>query len=294
MTALGSGRSLGGYARLMRLDRPVGTLLLLWPTLAALWMAAEGPPPPGILAIFVAGTFLARSAGCVANDIADRNFDGRVERTRRRPLPQGEVSLAEALALFALLGGAALGVALPLNALALGMAVAGGAIAVAYPFCKRWIALPQGALGVAFSWGVPMAFAAVRETVPAGAWLLFAASAAWVVAYDTLYAMVDREDDVAIGLKSAAILFGRADRALVAALQIAALGLFAWAGALLGFAHAYYGGLAAMAMLFVYQQRLIRQRRREACFKAFGNNVWAGFALFAGVALEYVGEATLT
>lgn len=270
----------------MRLHRPVGTLLLLWPTLAALWMAAGGLPALGVLAAFVGGTFLARSAGCVVNDIADRRFDGAVERTRDRPLPAGEVSLAAAWILLLALGALCALVAWTLNPLSRALAVGGAAVAVAYPFCKRWTHWPQAALGVAFSWGIPMAFAAVTSTVPADAWLLFAASFLWIVAYDTLYAMVDREDDLHIGVRSTAVLFGRADRAVVAALQVAALGLLVWLGARLAFAWPYHVGLAAVAGLFAYQQWLIRHRDRAACLRAFANNTWVGFALFAGVVVE--------
>ena len=277
----------GPYLRLMRLDRPVGTLLLLWPTLAALWLAAEGWPGFNLLAIFVAGTFLARSAGCVVNDIADRRFDGAVRRTRDRPLPAGEVSLAGAWGLLLALGALCALVAWMLNPLARALAVGGAAVAAAYPFCKRWTHWPQAALGVAFSWGVPMAFAAVTGTVPAEAWLLFAASFLWIIAYDTLYAMVDREDDLRIGVKSTAILFGNADRAVVAALQIATLGLLAWLGARLAFAAPYQAGVTAIAGLFAYQQWLIRRRERAACFRAFGNNAWVGFALFVAVVVEH-------
>lgn len=275
------------YWRLARLDRPVGTLLLLWPTLAALWMAAGGVPPAGVLAAFVAGTLLARSAGCVVNDIADRKVDGHVRRTRLRPLATGEASLREALALAAALAAGAVAVALALRPLVWLLAVAGAAVAAAYPFLKRWTHFPQAALGVAFSWGIPMAFAAVLGEVPATAWLYFAASACWIVAYDTLYAMVDREDDVRVGVKSAAIAFGRGDRAAVGALQLAALGLLAALGAALDLRHAYFAGLAAVAGLFAYQQWLIRSRLPSACFRAFGSNVWVGLALFAGTAVDY-------
>ncbi len=286
-------RQLGGYWRLMRLDRPVGTLLLLWPTLAALWVAAQGVPPLAVLAAFVAGTLLARSAGCVINDIADRRFDGHVERTRRRPLPQGDVSLAGAVTLLASLAALCLGIVLTLNPLTRWLAAAGAALVLLYPFLKRWTHLPQAALGMAFSWGIPMAFAALRDTVPAHAWLLFAASWTWIVAYDTLYAMVDRDDDVKIGIKSTAILLGRMDRAAVGGLQVGTLGLLIGLGILLGFAHAYFVGLAAVAALFGYQQALIRKRRRDACLRAFANNVWVGFALFAGTAVEYASRAAL-
>ena len=287
-------RQLDGCWRLMRLDRPVGTLLLLWPTLAALWIAAQGVPPFGILAAFVAGTLLARSAGCVVNDLADRGFDGHVERTRGRPLPQGDVSVAGAWMLLALLGVLCVGVVHTLNPLARWLAMAGAGVVVLYPFLKRWTHLPQAALGIAFSWGIPMAFAAVRDTVPAVAWLLFAASGVWIVAYDTLYAMVDRDDDVKIGVKSTAVLFGRADRAVVGGLQVGALGLLIWLGVWLGFAHAYFVCLVGIAALFGYQQALIRKRARQGCLRAFGNNVWVGFLLFLGTVFEYASRAALS
>ena len=285
--SLPSAGRLSPYLRLMRLDRPVGTLLLLWPTLAALWMAAEGVPPLGVLAAFVSGTFLARSAGCVINDIADRRFDGHVARTRDRPLPAGEVSRRQALGLLLALAALCLAVAWSLAPLARWLAVGGAAVAAAYPFLKRWTHWPQAALGVAFSAGIPMAFAAVRGAVPADGWLLFAASFVWIVGYDTLYAMVDRDDDQRIGVKSTAILFGRGDRAAVALAQLSAWGLFAWVGLRLGLGPWYAAGLAVIAGLFCYQQWLIRERRRERCFRAFGNNVWVGFALFAAVAAAY-------
>ena len=282
-------RTLAPYLRLMRIDRPVGTLLLLWPTLAALWLAAQGMPPIGILAAFVVGTFLARSAGCVINDIADRNLDAHVARTRDRPLATAEVSLTGALVLLAMLASACLVVVLTLNRLAQALALGGALVATVYPFLKRWTHLPQAALGVAFSWGIPMAFAAVNGSVGGAAWLLFAASLVWIVAYDTIYAMVDRDDDVRIGIKSAAILFGRADRLIVAGLQLVALVLLLGLGTALTLGPAYYLALAAIGGLFGYQQWLIRRREREPCFRAFGNNVWVGFALFAGTVLHGFG-----
>lgn len=283
------GRALAPYLRLMRIDRPVGTLLLLWPTLAALWLAAQGVPPLGILAAFVVGTFLARSAGCVINDIADREFDAHVARTRERPLVTGEVSLTGALVLLGILALACLAVVLTLNRLAQALALGGALVATVYPFLKRWTHLPQAALGVAFSWGIPMAFAAVNGSVSGAAWLLFAASLVWIVAYDTIYAMVDRDDDLRIGIKSTAILFGRADRLIVAGLQLVALVLLVGLGTVLTLGPAYYLALAAISGLFVYQQWLIRRREREPCFRAFGNNVWVGFALFVGTVLHGFG-----
>ena len=278
---------LSAYAQLMRLDKPVGTLLLVWPTLAALWIAAEGVPPWPILLAFVAGTFVMRAAGCVINDIADRKFDGHVARTQDRPLPQGRVSTAGALALFAVLLILALAIVMTLNTATQLLAAAGVLITITYPFLKRWTHWPQLVLGAAFSWGIPMAFTAVTGSVPGFAWILFAASALWIIAYDTLYAMVDRRFDLEIGLKSSAILFGTADRAIIGALQCGALALLVLTGTQAGFRHAFFVALAAVAALFVYHQWLIRTREESACFKAFRNNVWVGFALFAGAALEY-------
>lgn len=271
----------------MRLDKPVGTLLLVWPTLAALWIAAEGVPPWPILLAFVAGTFVMRAAGCVINDIADRKFDGHVARTQDRPLPQGRVSTAGASALFAVLLILALAIVMTLNTATQLLAAAGVLITITYPFLKRWTHWPQVVLGAAFSWGIPMAFTAVTGSVPGVAWILFAASALWIIAYDTLYAMVDRRFDLEIGLKSSAILFGTADRAMIGALQCGALALLVLTGTQAGFRHAFFAALAAVAALFIYHQWLIRTREESACFKAFRNNVWVGFALFAGAALEH-------
>lgn len=279
------------YLRLMRLDRPVGTLLLLWPTLAALWLAAGGPPPLPLLLAFVAGTFLARSAGCVINDIADRDVDGRVARTRDRPLPRRQIPLVGAIALLLALGALCAAVAWLLNPLSRLLALGGAAVAVAYPFAKRWTHWPQAALGVAFSWGIPMAFAAARNDLPGEAWLLFAASFAWIVAYDTLYAMVDRDDDIPIGVKSTAILFGNADRAMVGLLQLATLSLLAWLGAQLDLGFAYVASLGAVGGLFAYQQWLIRHRSRDGCFRAFRSNMWVGLAIFAGMVAAHAGGA---
>lgn len=275
------------YEQLMRLDKPVGTLLLLWPTLAALWIAAEGVPPWPIVLAFVAGTFVMRAAGCVINDIADRNFDGHVARTQDRPLPQGRVSTAEAFALFTLLLVLALAIVMTLNTATQVLAGLGVLISIAYPFLKRWSHLPQVVLGAAFSWGIPMAFTAVTGSVPVIGWVLFAASALWIIAYDTQYAMVDRRFDLELGLKSSAILFATRDRAMIGALQCGALVLLFLAGAQAGFRHAFFAALVAVAALFVYHQWLIRTREESACFKAFRNNVWVGFALFAGAVIEY-------
>ena len=228
-----------------------------------------------------------RAAGCVINDIADRKFDGHVARTQDRPLPQGRVSTAGALALFAVLLVLALAIVMTLNTATQLLAAAGVLITITYPFLKRWTHWPQVVLGAAFSWGIPMAFTAVTGSVPGVAWILFAASALWIIAYDTLYAMVDRRFDLEIGLKSSAILFGTADRAVIGALQCGALALLVLTGMQAGFRHAFFAALGAVAALFIYHQWLIRTREESACFKAFRNNVWVGFALFAGAALEY-------
>ena len=274
------------YLELMRLDRPVGTLLLLWPTLAALWLAADGWPPWHLVAVFSVGTFVMRSAGCVINDYADRGWDKDVERTRDRPLTAGRISEREALMLFAglTLTGALLLVFL--NPLTRALALVGFALAVIYPFMKRWTYLPQVVLGAAFSWAAIMAYASVLGHVPAEAWLFYVGSLLWIVAYDTQYAMVDRDDDLQVGIKSTAILFGAADRFMVGLLQASALLTFSLLGDQLAFGLWYNLGLATTAGLFVYQQYLMRDRSRQGCFKAFRNNTWVGFAFLAGVVLE--------
>ena len=279
------------YLQLMRLDRPVGTLLLLWPTLAALWIAAEGTPPWPVVAAFVAGTFLMRAAGCVVNDMADKDLDPHVTRTADRPLATGRVSRTEAGGLFVVLALLGLAVVMTLNTLTRLLAVAGLLVAVAYPFMKRYTHLPQVFLGVAFSWGIPMAFAAVTGDVPTPGWLLFLASLLWIVAYDTEYAMVDRRDDLRAGIKSIAILFGQADRAMIGALQAATLAMLILVGANAGLGVAWFAALAIAAALFGYQQHLIREREESRCFAAFRNNTWVGFALFAGAVAEYANPA---
>lgn len=271
---------------LMRLDRPVGSLLLLWPTLAALWVAAEGVPPLDLIAVFALGVFIMRAAGCVINDLADRRLDPLVARTRNRPLATGAISARGALALFAGLCLAALALLAWLNAFTRWLAVAGLAISVLYPFTKRWMHLPQVVLGVAFSWGIVMAFAAVNDGVSAAGWLFFVASLLWIVAYDSLYAMVDREDDLQAGIKSTAILFGAADRLMVGVLQAGAWFGFALLGWRSGFGAAYGVGLAMVAALFVHQQVLIRERDRDQCFRAFLNNTWVGLVLFSAILAE--------
>jgi len=274
------------YLQLMRLDRPVGSLLLLWPTLAALWMAADGIPPLHLILIFTLGTFLMRSAGCVINDYADRNVDGAVTRTKERPLATGAVSTTEALLLFTGLVAAAGVLLLFLNRQTQLLAAAGLAVAALYPFMKRWTHLPQTVLGVAFSWGILMAWTATGTGLNSTAFLMFTGSLLWIVAYDTMYAMVDREDDLKIGVKSTAILFGELDRLMVGILQLGALTAFALLGLRLGYTHAYHVGVVIAAGLFIYQQYLIRQRQPQACFQAFTNNIQVGFALFCGTVIE--------
>src|ERR1700723_2178357 len=283
-------RILGGlqeYARLMRLDRPIGIWLLLWPTLWALWISSRGKPNPRIFIIFVAGTVLMRSAGCAVNDYADRSFDPHVARTKNRPLAAGRISPLEALVLFALLSMTALMLALQLNKSTLLLAVAGGFLALSYPFAKRFLAVPQMYLGLTFGWGIPMAFMAQYEQVPRVAWLLLLANVLWVTVYDTMYAMVDRDDDLKIGVRSTAILFGDSDRHIIAVLQIMTLLPFYLVGRIIHMGSWYYGGLWAGAAFFAYQLWLIRARDRESCFRAFLNNNYFGMAVFIGMALEY-------
>ena len=283
-------RILGGlqeYARLMRLDRPIGIWLLLWPTLWALWISSRGKPNPRIFIIFVAGTVLMRSAGCAVNDYADRSFDPHVARTKNRPLAAGRISPLEALVLFALLSMTALMLALQLNKSTLLLAVAGGFLAVSYPFIKRFLAVPQMYLGLTFGWGIPMAFMAQYEQVPRVAWLLLLANVLWVTVYDTMYAMVDRDDDLKIGVRSTAILFGDSDRHIIAVLQIMTLLSLYLVGGIIHMGYWYDAGLWAGAAFFIYQLWLIRARDREACFRAFLNNNYFGMAVFIGMALEY-------
>ncbi len=276
------------YLRLMRVDRPIGTLLLLWPTLWGLWVAAAGRPDPWVLTVFLAGVFLMRSAGCVINDIADRHFDPQVARTQERPIASGRVAPVEALGLFVVLAVLAFLLVLSLNLLAVMWSLPAVAIAMVYPFTKRIMYLPQLVLGVAFSMGVPMAFAAQTGTVPAVTWLIVAANLVWVVAYDTMYAMVDRADDIKAGIKSSAILFGRFDRLITALLQAITLVLLAGLGWYLRLDAYYYGALLIATGLAVYQQLLIRDGNSAACFEAFLNNAWFGAIVFLGLALAYL------
>ncbi|QGU09035.1 4-hydroxybenzoate octaprenyltransferase [Leclercia sp. J807] len=275
------------YHRLMRTDKPIGALLLLWPTLWALWVATPGLPPLWILAVFVAGVWLMRAAGCVVNDYADRKFDGHVKRTANRPLPSGDVTEKEARTLFVVLILLSFLLVLTLNTMTILLSVAALALAWVYPFMKRYTHLPQVVLGAAFGWSIPMAFAAVSESVPLSCWLMFLANILWAVAYDTQYAMVDRDDDLKIGIKSTAILFGRQDKLIIGILQIAVLALMVAIGYLNQLNGAFYGAVAAAGVLFIYQQKLIANREREACFKAFLNNNYVGLVLFVGLAISY-------
>ncbi|MDG1125019.1 MAG: 4-hydroxybenzoate octaprenyltransferase [Pseudomonadales bacterium] len=282
--------TLQDYLQLMRLDKPVGTLLLLWPTLAALCMAAQGLPPLHLVVIFTLGTFIMRSAGCVINDFADRKVDGFVERTKERPLVTGAISSKQALVLFfGLIISAGL-LLLFLNQTTQLLAFGGLALAIAYPFMKRWTHMPQVVLGAAFSWGIPMAWSAQGLAVPPESILMFCTSLLWIVAYDTLYAMVDRNDDLKVGIKSTAILFGDLDKAMIGALQALTLAGLYLLGQKLGYAHAYYVGLVIILGLFVYQQWLIRDRDRMGAFAAFRNNILVGASLLTFTLTELLLE----
>jgi 4-hydroxybenzoate polyprenyltransferase len=275
------------YALLMRLDRPIGILLLLWPTLWALWISGAGRPDPHVFLVFVAGVVLMRSGGCVMNDFADRNIDPHVERTRQRPLARGTVSSLEALLLAGMLGAIAFALVLTLNRLTVLLALAGAVLTIAYPFLKRVTHLPQIWLGASFGWSVPMAFAAQTGSVPPLAWLIFIAVILWAVVYDTMYAMVDREDDLRLGVRSTAILFGDADRAMLGLIQALLLLALWMVGRQAGLGDWYLAGLAVAAGLALWQQYLIRDRRPEGCFRAFLNNNYFGMAVFIGILLHY-------
>ncbi|PXW46749.1 4-hydroxybenzoate polyprenyltransferase [Erwinia sp. AG740] len=279
---LTSGRW-GAYFRLMRINRPIGTLLLLWPTLWALWLAGRGAPTFWTLLVFVAGVFLMRAAGCVINDYADRHFDGHVKRTAARPLPAGLVSEQSAKVLFVVLVLLAFGLVLTMNPLTIWLSVAALALAWVYPFMKRVSHLPQLVLGAAFGWSIPMAYAAVSESLPAACWLMFFAYICWTVAYDTEYAMVDRDDDLKIGIKSTAILFGRHDTLIIGVLQLMTLVAMLALGRMMGLSQIFYWSVLVAAALFAYQQRLIAGRERDDCFRAFNNNNYVGMVLFFGI-----------
>lgn len=275
------------YWLLARFDRPIGILILLWPTLWALWIAADGKPDALVFSVFFLGVILMRAAGCVINDYADRNFDPHVERTKLRPIAAGKVTPKEALILFAVLCLTAFCLVLLLNSFTIALSFAGAFLAASYPFMKRYTQLPQAYLGMAFGWAVPMAFSAQTNSIPPVAWVLYAAVMLWALVYDTMYAMVDKDDDLKIGVKSTAILFGDYDRHIMAALQVVIVGLLVAVGLIKHLGGFYYAGLAAAGGLSIYQQILIFHREKAKCFKAFLNNNWFGFAVFAGIALDY-------
>jgi 4-hydroxybenzoate polyprenyltransferase len=275
------------YLDLIRWSRPAGWLLLLWPTLGALWFAAGGWPGWHLLIVFVLGTILMRSAGCCVNDVADRDFDRHVKRTAQRPVTSGAISVREALVVGAVLALAAFALVLTTNRVTVLWSFAALAVTLAYPFAKRLVSIPQAVLGIAFSFGIPMAFAAVRGSVPELAWWLLAGNLFWVLAYDTEYAMVDRDDDLKIGIKTSAITFGRLDVPIVMASYAVFLAIWSAAGVLNGLGRVYFVGIGAAAVQALWHWRMIRERTRDGCFKAFRLNHWLGFAVFAGVVAGY-------
>ncbi len=275
------------YLDLIRWDRPAGWLLLLWPSLSALWVASHGWPGWHLLTVFVLGTILMRSAGCCLNDVADREFDRHVKRTAQRPVTRGALTPTQALSFGAVLALAAFALVLTVNQAAVMWSFAALAVAVVYPYAKRFFAMPQAVLGVAFSFGIPMAFAAVQSQVPPLAWVLLVGNLFWVLAYDTEYAMVDRDDDLRIGMKTSAITLGRFDVAAIMGFYALHLGIWAWALVPRALGPAFYLGLAVAAAQAAWHRTLIRHRRREGCFKAFRLNHWLGFCVFAGIALSY-------
>ncbi len=283
----GLRRQLWNYLLLMRMDRPVGIWLLLWPTLWALWLAGEGHPDGGLFIVFVVGVVVMRAAGCVLNDFADRNIDPYVERTRYRPIPSGAVAPLEALALFVALGLVAIGLASMLNRPAQLLAIIGAALTIVYPFVKRFISVPQFFLGAAFGWAVPMVFAAQTGHTPQLAWLLFFVALVWATVYDTFYAMVDRDDDLKIGVKSTAILFGELDLFAIGTLQAIMLFGLILAGNMAGLGPWYYAAVVAVAGQMAWHQWLARKRDRQGCFRAFLHNHWIGLTVFVGILLHY-------
>lgn len=276
------------YIQLMRLDKPIGTLLLLWPTLWALWIAAKGTPDVSVLSAFVAGVFLMRSAGCVINDFADRKIDGFIERTKNRPLPSGRASSKEALILFSALTCAAFFLVLTQNNLTILLSFAAVLLAFSYPFMKRITHLPQFVLGLAFSWAIPMAFAAQANTLPSVVWVLFTVNILWTISYDTLYAMVDRDDDLKIGVKSSAILFAKNDKLIVALLQLSSVLSLIMVGYIESLTWIYYVALLIVSALFIKQQIEIKERDKKACFKAFLDNNYIGLVIFIALFLNYL------
>lgn len=281
-------RRFSEYALLVRLDRPIGNLLLLWPTLWALWFAGDGSPSLKNAAIFIAGVILMRAAGCAINDFADREFDPHVKRTTRRPLARRAIAPWEAVMVFLVLALAAFGLVLQTNTLTVLLSIPAVLIAASYPFMKRWTHLPQIHLGVAFGWAIPMAFAAETGTLPPECWLLFIANVFWATIYDTMYAMVDRDDDLKIGVKSTAVLFGDADRTIIGILQFCFLGTLLLAGHRAEMGGWYVLGVLGAGLLSVYQQYLIRERKRMPCFRAFLNNNWLGAVVFAGIVADFL------
>jgi len=275
------------YLALMRLNKPIGIWLLLWPTLWALWIAGAGHPDPGVFTVFVVGVIVMRSAGCVLNDFADRNIDPYVERTRSRPIASGAVAPAEALTLFVALALIAIGLAAMLNRPAQVLAVVGAGLTLVYPFIKRFVSIPQFVLGAAFGWAVPMAFAAQTGGTPQLAWLVFGTALIWAVIYDTFYAMVDREDDLKVGVKSTAILFGDADLFVIGGLQLTMLFALLFIGSMAELGGWYYGSVALAVILMGYHQWLARERKPAACFHAFLNNHYIGMIVFIGIVLNY-------
>ena len=275
------------FVQLTRIDKPIGIYLLLWPTLWALWIAGKGAPSLSNFLIFVLGVFLMRAAGCVINDFADRKVDGHVKRTEQRPLASGKIRSKEALALFAILVGLSFLLVLLTNKTTIWLSFGGVALAACYPFMKRYTNYPQVVLGAAFAWGIPMAFTAETGTLPAAAWLLYIANLSWTVGYDIYYAMVDRDDDLRIGVKSTAIAFGKADRQIILGLQVLALVFLLLAGWSFELGGYFKLGLLAAGACFVWQYQTTYKRARDACFKAFLHNHWAGLAIFAGIAVDY-------
>ena len=282
-----TAKRLDAYERLVRLDKPIGSLLLLWPTLWALWIAATGSPPIAMLVIFVLGTLLMRSAGCAINDWADRDFDAHVERTKNRPVAVGEIRPWEALVVATLCAVLAFLLILPLNALTKWLSIPALLIAISYPFTKRFFSVPQAYLGIAFSFGIPMAYAALTDRVPAMAWILLLANFFWIIAYDTEYALADYPDDVRIGIHTSAIAFGRHTVSAVVVCYALALLILGWIGYRLGLGPLYFAGLLAAAAIAAYHYMLIRERDRDRCLRAFRHNTWFGFAVFAGIVADY-------
>ena len=275
------------YWLLARFDRPIGILILLWPALWALWVASDGRPDLPVLIVICLGVVLMRAAGCVINDYADRDFDPHVERTQQRPIAAGKVSPKEALIVFVVLCLCAFGLVLTLNIYTIMLSFIAAFLAASYPFMKRYTHLPQAYLGIAFGWAVPMSFSAQINSIPAVAWAMYLAVVLWALVYDTMYAMVDKEDDLKIGVKSTAILFGAYDRHIMAVLQVIILGLLVIVGLMKHLSLPYYGGVLVATGLSVYQQKLIFHREKALCFKAFLNNNWFGMAVFAGLVMDY-------